>query len=90
MSELKRLRGLHWHLAGNAEAAVACLRDALAWSEERQTKLFELRAVKDLFRISTGSEREQNARTRLAKIISKLASAPVVPELVEARRMIMQ
>jgi tetratricopeptide (TPR) repeat protein len=88
LSELKRLRGLHWHLIGNVEAAVDCLQDALAWSEERQAKLFELRAAKDLFRISKGTSREQYARTRLMKATSMLPSEPIAPILVEARHMI--
>jgi tetratricopeptide (TPR) repeat protein len=88
VGELKRLRGLYWQLSGNAEAAVDCLQDALAWSEDRQTKLFELRAARDLMKISTGTENEEAAKMRLRQVVTFFPPNPGFPELIEARGMI--
>jgi hypothetical protein len=84
IGELKRLRGLLWYGSGNKDTSIACMQESLAWSVERQTKLFELRTARVLLRISTGTENEEAAKARLRQVVSSFPPSPGLPELVEA------
>jgi tetratricopeptide (TPR) repeat protein len=87
-AELYRLRGLLLFKDGSIEQARASIHQSLALSQERKTKLFELRAARDLLKISTGTENEDAAKMRLRQVVSSFASSPVFPELLQARGMI--
>ena len=63
--ELARLRGLLWQSAGNADQAAACLREAIEWAGERNSKLYELGAARDWAR-AAGDPRGQPAEALAA------------------------
>ena len=81
--ELLRLRGLLWSEEGRTEEAIDRLSRALEWAK--------LRAARDLARLLLPlPAREPKSREALASIDTKFPAGPVVPDLQEARELLLR
>jgi tetratricopeptide (TPR) repeat protein len=81
VAEVLRVRGLLLAWKGNIAAGSGSLRQAVEWARSRSTKLFELRALRDLARIEP-TERSVNA---LRAIEDWFPRSLDIPDLKEAR-----
>jgi hypothetical protein len=81
--ELLRLRGLFSALKGNLPDGSAKLWKAVEWARARKTRLFELRALRDLTLLDI-STHEKNA-TALQQVVAWFPQGLEIPDLLEAR-----
>jgi len=85
--DLLRLRGNLLH-HGTAEGAETCLAQAIEWSREREAKVFELRARRDLARVYIRDGRKDAAGALLTAGIALFATDLSFPDLQEARSLL--
>ena len=87
VAEVLRLRGLLLALRGNIADASASLWQAVEWARSRSTKLFELRALRDLARIDV-SEATEKSGNALRAVVDWFPDNLEIPDLKEARYVI--
>jgi tetratricopeptide (TPR) repeat protein len=87
-AELYRLRGLMSGLAGDQQTAIAFFNKALDWSRARQTRLFELRAARDLARTAVGLGAPGNCVESLRSILAWFPADLRSRDLQEARALL--
>jgi class 3 adenylate cyclase/tetratricopeptide (TPR) repeat protein len=88
VGELLRLRGVLLALRGNAADGVVNLWQAVEWSRSRSTKLFELRALRDLVLLDLSERRSEEAVVALQQLLASFPEELETPELREARRLL--
>jgi tetratricopeptide (TPR) repeat protein len=89
LGELLRLRGNLLHCNGAVERAETHLGEAIEWSREREAKLFELRATRDLARIYILDGKVDAARALLNGGIALFAEDLLFPDLEESRKLLL-
>jgi DNA-binding winged helix-turn-helix (wHTH) protein/tetratricopeptide (TPR) repeat protein len=88
LAEVLRLRGNLLLCNGAVECAEMCLVKATEWSREREAKVFELRARRDLARIHIRDGKVETARELLKGGISLFADDLAFPDLQESRELL--
>jgi hypothetical protein len=83
--ELSRLRGLFLALKGNVPDGSAKLWEAIEWARARETKLFELRALRDLTLLDISTHEKKRATTALQQVVALFPQRLEIPDLLEAR-----
>ncbi len=88
LGELHRMRGELLHLAGNQAAAEDSLRRAIDFTQQQQTKSFELRAAVALARLLLAANRPSDARAVLAPVYNWFTEGHGTRDLVAARALL--
>jgi len=88
LSEIIRLRGRIWQSEGRHEQAKLCFERAIARSRDQQARLFELRAARDLVKLSAEVGDSTEARERLRSVVGWFPAALDVPILAECRALL--
>ena len=88
LAEISRLRGRIWLLRGNFESARTCYERAIAWAKEREARLFELRATRDLACLAVAEGNPDPALARLRAIVDWFPPTLDIPDLIESRRLL--
>jgi tetratricopeptide (TPR) repeat protein len=83
--ELLRQRGSLLVLAGNVAEGSAKLWQAVEWGRSRDTRLFELRALRDLVRLGIPQDERKKAEAALQELIVWFPATLQIPDLNEAR-----
>jgi tetratricopeptide (TPR) repeat protein len=81
LGEILRLRGNLLHCNGTIDRAETCLVKAIEWSRQREAKVFELRARRDLARIYI-RDGKADAASALLKGGLSLSSPKIWPSLI--------
>ncbi len=87
-SEILRLRGRLYEVAGEKDQAVLCYQKALEWSRARHAKLYELRASTSLARLWRDQGRHAAARNLLAPVCGWFTDSFDAPDLKEAKALL--
>jgi hypothetical protein len=90
VGELIRLRGLMSTRRGQLTHGTAQLLQAVEWSQSRNAKLFELRAMRDLARLQSSQAQSGRAIEKLRAIVSSFPPAIETPDLKEAKALLDQ
>ena len=85
VGELLRLRGLLLTLSGKVADGTPKLWGAVEWAQSRNTRLFELRALRDLTRPEISQHERKKAATALRQVIAWFPNTLQFPDLREAR-----
>jgi tetratricopeptide (TPR) repeat protein len=85
VGELLRLRGLFLAFDGNVLEGSAKLWEAIEWAGARETKLFELRALRDLTFLDVSTHEKKRATTALQQVVAWFPQGLEIPDLLEAR-----
>ena len=64
------------------------LCEAIQWSRMRGTKLFELRALRDLARLTLGKNDSTSTRGELRQVVNWFPATLETPDLREARELL--
>jgi tetratricopeptide (TPR) repeat protein len=90
VAELIRLRGLLSTQRGQMTHGAAQLVRAVEWSQSRNAKLFELRAIRDLAHLQMSQGQARRATEKLRAVVSSFPSALETPDLAEAKALLDQ
>jgi hypothetical protein len=85
VGELLRLRGLFLAFEGNVLDGSAKLWEAIDWAGARETKVFELRALRDLALLDISTHEKKRATTALQQAVAWFPQGVEIPDLLEAR-----
>jgi tetratricopeptide (TPR) repeat protein len=88
LAEIIRLRGRIWQYDGHGEAARRCFERAIAQSRDQRARLFELRAARDLVRLSAEAGGTTDALEGLRSIVDWFPPGLDVPVLAECRALL--
>jgi tetratricopeptide (TPR) repeat protein len=83
LGELQRLRGNLLYRSGAVDDATSQLGQAIKWSREREARVFELRATRDLARIYICNGKKDAASKLLRHGVSLFSEELVFPDLHE-------
>jgi hypothetical protein len=85
LGELRRLRG-NLLRRRDVNRAESCLKEAIEWSRERDAKILELRASRDLAQIYISAGNKNAATTLLKRGLALFSEKLNFPELREIRQ----
>jgi len=88
LAEIVRLRGRIWQSEGYYERARLGFERAIAQSRDQQARLFELRATRDLARLSAETGSSTQALEKLRSIVGWFPATLDVPLLAECRSLV--
>jgi hypothetical protein len=83
--ELLRQRGCLLVLCGKVADGSAKLWQAVEWTRSRDTRLFELRALRDLVRLGIPQDELRRAEAALQEVIAWFPPKLQIPDLNESR-----
>ena len=75
-------------MKGDLANGVKQLREAVQWSRMRGTKLFELRALRDLARLTLAKNDGTSTKSELRQVVSWFPATLETPDLREARELL--
>jgi tetratricopeptide (TPR) repeat protein len=87
-AEVLRIRGMISAMKGGSADGVREVREAVRWSRMRGTKLFELRALRDLTRIMLATTDRTSTKSELREVVNWFPAALETPDLREARELL--
>jgi hypothetical protein len=87
-AELLRIDGMISVTKGDLTKGVKKLREAIRWSRTRDTKLFELRALRDLTRIMLATNDGTSTKSELRRVVNWFPATLETPDLREARELL--
>jgi len=90
IAEIFRLRGLLSARRGRKTHCINQFLQAIEWSRSRNTKLFELRALRDLTRLQISEDRGARGADELRAVIGSFPSSLETPDLKEAKALLEQ
>jgi tetratricopeptide (TPR) repeat protein len=88
-AELLRIRGVISVMKGDLASGVKELREAIQWSRIRGTKLFELRTLRDLARLTSATNDDgTSTKSELRQVVNWFPATVETPDLREARELL--
>jgi class 3 adenylate cyclase/tetratricopeptide (TPR) repeat protein len=87
-AEILRMRGMISAMKGDLANGARKLREAIRWSRMRGTKLFELRALRDLTRLMLATNDSWSTKQELRRVVNWFPATLEPPDLAEARELL--
>ena len=87
-AEILRMRGMISVMKGDLANGAKKLCEAIQWSRMRGTKLFELRALRDLARLTLAKNDGTSTKSELRQVVSWFPATLETPDLREARELL--